>query len=328
MTENQVLEQSKAAYKQWAEQWRAQAMAHQSDHHASLAELQNTGIGRAVVCVANGYSFEEQIETLKRIAPNVDIICCDKTLGHLIDHGIRPKYCLVADANVSYEKYMQPWETKLDGTILLMNVCANPRWTGNGNWKKTFFYACKDVLGSEREFMKLSGCPNAIAAGTNVSNALVIMMTQSDNTGRRNFFGYDKIILLGFDYSWRFNGKYYAFDEDGGGKASYMCHQYFKLPHSGEDAYTSGNLYFSAQWLESYVRMYNLPVVNCSPHSILALKLGDLEEQGSYRFKPEDAANARKMKARLERIQEEAKELQNKMAVMARGHWNEFLATV
>lgn len=327
MKDSQVLEQSKAAYNQWCVQWRAHAKAHASDKHKSLVDFQNTGIGRAVVCVANGFSFEENIEALRAVHPNVDIICCDKTLGHLLDHGIRPKFCLVADANVNYEKYLKPWEDKLGSTILLMNVCANPKWSQNGNWKDQYFYACKDILGSEREFMALSGCPNAIAAGTNVSNALVIMMTQCDHSGRRNWFGYDKILLVGFDYSWRFNGKYYAFDEAGGGKEGYMCHQYIRLP-SGEFGYTSGNLYFSAQWLNQYVRQYNLPVVNCTPHSLLGLKVGELSEHGEYRFKPEDSATARKIADRLRALQAEQTELIKKMSGIAKEHWNGFLATV
>ena len=45
----------------------------------------------------------------------------------------------------------------------------------------------------------------------------------------------------GFDYSWKHDGKYYAFDEDAGGKRYYMRHVY-GISGSGKLIYTSNNL--------------------------------------------------------------------------------------
>lgn len=94
-----------------------------------LSDLEFSGIGKAILLVANGYSLEENMHTIKENKDKVDIICCDKTLGHLINNGIEPTYCLVCDANVDYEKYLKPFEDKLKNTILLINVCANPLWS-------------------------------------------------------------------------------------------------------------------------------------------------------------------------------------------------------
>lgn len=284
----QIIQQSKSAYNQWCEQWRAQAKTNAQYKQLNLLDFENIGVGRAVLCIANGYSFEENLETIKKYQHNVDIMACDKTLGHCLANGIRPKYVLLCDANVNYEKYLEPWKDDVRDITLFMNVCGNPKWSAQ-NWKAKYFFVNKDVINSEIEFQKISGCPNLIAAATNVSNAMVVFLTQSDNGGRNNFFGYDKILLIGYDYSWRPGLKYYAFDEDGGGKANYMRHIY-TTTHAGSLAYSSGNLAFSAGWLEKYIKSFKLPVVQCSKDTLMSgYHFGDLESNMQYAFRPGDS---------------------------------------
>jgi hypothetical protein len=129
LTSDAILKQSQAAYKQWAPQWREHATFHSKYAMKSWQDFFAIGIGKACVLAANGWSLELEMDVLREHQKNVDIICCDKSLGHLLRNGIRPTYCLVADANVNYEKYLQPWETELGDTILFMNVCGNPKWT-------------------------------------------------------------------------------------------------------------------------------------------------------------------------------------------------------
>jgi len=283
-----VVAQSRAAYGQWCKQWREHAKQHARYKMRDLLDFQNIGVGKACLVIANGYSFEQNIETIRKYQGNVDILCVDKCLAHCLQNGIVPTYCLVCDANVSAEKYLEPVKDQLQNTTLLINVCANPKWSGQGNWKDTYFFVNKDVLKSEREFMALSGCPNVIPAGTNVSNAAIVMLTQCDETGRKNFFGYDKLLMIGFDYSWG-EESYYAFDKTGSGKRNYMKSVYcFNL--AGEMVYTSPNLLFSAKWIEKYVGVFKIPAIQCSRSSVVrGHKVGNLAEQMQYRYKPEDA---------------------------------------
>lgn len=328
MEESQIKNQSNSAYKQWCEQWRAHSKEHSKFKMKPLSQFENIGIGKTVVCVANGYSFEEQIETIKNNKDNVDILCCDKTLGNLIENGIFPTYCMVCDANVNYEKYLKPYEDKLKNTVLFINVCANPEWSKNGNWKDIYFFVNQDVIDSHVEFSNISGCQNFIPAGTNVSNAMVILLTQSDNTARRNFFGYDKIALVGFDYSWKANGKYYAFNEDGDGKNQYMKHLYVTTP-SGEFAYSSGNLTFSMQWLDQYVKTFNLPVIQTAKDSLLQFgKYSDLEKQMKYSYKKEDGISVRKAINELRKTQQDLIRLQNFIQTIGKNHWLEHAKTI
>lgn len=321
--------QSEQVIKQHGDLWRKHAKEHSAfAPFKNLSDFQNIGVGRGLVIVANGASFEEQIDVLKEHQHSIDILCCDKTLGHLINNGITPTYCLIADAKVDYEKYMEPWKDKLNKTILFMNVTANPKWSFNGNWKDKYFFVNFDVLRSEREFQMLSGgCPNTIAAATNVSNAMLVFVTQSDNRGRRNYFGYDKIMLLGFDYSWKPDGSYYAFDKTGNGKHNYMRHVYAVNRYS-EMVFTSSNLLFSAKWLENYIQIFKLPIVNCSPSGILGkARTRPLSEQLPYSFKPAHRDIVKSDLRRRDELANEMAKIENRLRTLGELHWKNYVQT-
>ena len=321
MTHDQIVKQSVACYKQWSKQWREHAKVHSEFKMKSFEDFRSSGIGKAALLVANGYSFEENIETIKKNAVNVDVVACDKTLGHLINAGVKPKFCIVCDANVSYEKYLKPYEDQLERTILIQNVCGNPEWTKNGNWKQRYFYVNKDVMHYEKEFQEISGCPNLVTAGTNVSNMMVVLLTQSDNETRQNLFSYDKLLLIGFDYSWKADGGYYAFDKDAGGKFHYMRHVKGIAP-SGKLIYTSNNLSSSSSWLNLYIKAFNIPVVQCSQDSILWPNIiGKLEEQIRYKHKPQDSQKVKDLLNELRGLETRKVQINNRLKSIGREHW-------
>lgn len=321
-----VLTQSKAAYGQWAPQWREHAKAHAKFQMKPLSDFNNIGIGKAILVIANGYSFEQNIETIKKHQHNVDILCVDKCLRHCLDHGIIPTYCLVCDANVSYETYLEPVKDQLAGITLFNNVCGNPKWTDGGNWKERYFFVNKDVLSSEKEFCELSGCGNVIAAGTNVSNAALVLLTQCDNHIRQNFFGYDKILLIGYDYSWTDEG-YYAFNKDGGGKNQYMKTVYvFNL--DDKLCFTSTNLLFSAKWMDKYINAFKIPVVQCSKSSLLQGRgVCDLGTQMRYLYKPDDSVTVRALVRARREFTDKLHEINAKMAEISNDHHLQLIRT-
>lgn len=324
--DSQIRKQSEAAYGQWAPQWREQAKIHSRFAQKSMLDFQNYGIGKAVVAVANGYSLEENIETLKQYQDNVDIFCVDKCLVPLLERGIKPKFVLVCDANVDYDRYMKPVENQLSDITLFANVCANPKWTASGNWKDIRFFVNMDVLKSEREFSELSGCKNFIAAGTNVSNALLVILTQCDNNGPNNFFGYDKILMLGFDYCWT-DKSYYAFDRDGGGKANYMktvhCFDIF-----GNFCFTSSNLLFSAKWADKYISTFNIQAIQCGKQSLLrGSRTGLLEEQIQYKYKPEDSQKVKDLLQYRKDLQARVAKADHMILDIGRDHYKQVIRT-
>ena len=322
----EIKQQSLAAYNQWQDQWREQAKQNSSFKMKSFDDFRNVGIGKAILVVANGYSFEENIKIIKEKSQNIDILCCDKTLGALIENGIRPKYCLVCDANVDYEKYMQPYEDQLGDTVLFMNVCGNPKWSHNGNWKDKYFFVNQDILKSEREFSKLSGCKNLMPAATNVSGAMVVLLTQCDNKRRNNFFGYDKMLLIGFDYSWK-RGQYYSYDHTGGGKDFYMRHLTVVNLQS-ELCHTSNNLLFSMRWLSQYIKTFRLPVVQCTKNTILSVKkMCDLEGQLDYNYKQEDLKTVQDAVKLKEDLMKKIMGIDRQLMEIGKDHQLSYLAT-
>jgi hypothetical protein len=328
LTPEQTKQQSITAYTQHCDLWRENAKHVSSYKMKSFSDLELVGVGKAVVCVANGYSFEENIELLKKYKDNIDIMACDKTLGHLLENGIKPTYCVVCDARVSYERYMEKWADQLQDTILLTNVCANPKWVDNGNWKDRYFFVNMDVMHYEEEFMQLSGCVNKVTAGTNVSNMMVVLLTQCTNQQRKNVMGYDKIILIGFDYSWRLGGKYYAFDEDGGGKSFYMRHVYGLSP-SGAMLYTSNNLNASASWMNDYIKCFKIPVAQCSGEVIADFNAkADFEACLKYRFRTTDLREIRNKLDKRKELEASLKKIDDRLKDISKSHYYAHLAVM
>ena len=318
--EEEIRHQSISCYTQWCEQWRENAKFHGNRFPMhDFSDLENIGIGKAALCIANGYSFEENIETIKKHQNNVDIIACDKTIKHCIDNGIKVDYCIVCDANVSYERYLEPIKDKLQDTVLLINVCGQTNWATFGNWKKVYFFVNQDILKSEREFSALSGCKNIIIAATNVSGQMVVALTQSNNSQVKNLFGYDKYLLIGFDYSWSDN--YYAFDKDGGGKHNYMRNLYLRN-FAGELVYTSTNLMFSARWFDNYLKGFKLPIFQCSNRSIINGIAGvkDLEKEMQYKYRTEDSQLVRKMFKLKRELILQTREIEAKLSDISYDH--------
>lgn len=324
LSKEQIVSQSEGAYNQWCELWRANAKATQKvKNRTEFKHLEHTGVGKALILVGNGYSLEENIEQLKSERENVDIMVCDKALGHLLDNGIVPDYCFVADARVSYEKYLEPYKDKLQDIVLLSTVTANPQWF-LAKWKTVCFFVNEDVINSHLEFSKISGVNHFIPAATNVSNAMVVVATQSNNKARRNLLGYDKYVLIGYDYSWRADGHYYAFDKDGGGKANYMRHAFVVL-RDGTIAYSSNNLIFSAKWLEDYIKNFRLPVVLGTDKTILnTVPTKDFSQQLKYSYRKEDSITVRAYLELRDTLAQNLKNIENKLNNIGNDHWLNF----
>lgn len=276
LNENEVLEQSRNAMRQWQATWE-----HNADVNGIMyRELERTykdllykGIGKTLLCIGFGSSYADNIETVKKYQDNVDIACIDKCLGSLIDNGIKPKYVFLADAGVDYEKWCKPWIDKTEGIYLLTNITANPEWIAN--WKgEVYFFVNKDNIQSEAIFSKISGCYELIPASSNVGNTQVVFSTQC--------LGYDEYLLLGYDYGWKDDDKYYAFDE-GSDKRYWMKHANM-VDGFGNLINTSQNLLFSAKWLSDFNTAVvqqdsRLTLTNCSGKGILNMVTAPLEKK-------------------------------------------------
>lgn len=267
---DEVLQQSKGAFAQWEKVWRENSKINgkvfrEDPRTMTRKEILHEGAGKTCLCVAYASSLEDNIETLQKYNDNdgYDIICVDKAFGELVKHGIKPKYVVLCDAGVSYKDWCEPYIDDTEDVILVSNINGNIEWSKN--WKgKINFFVNKDNIKSEEIFMKISGCPDLIPAGSNVGNSVVIFAT--------HILGYDEYLLLGYDHCWRDEDNYYAFNDS---PKRYWMKHINAIDMNGDFVYTSSNLFFSARWLSDYYRNFCIPnrvkMFNCSGKGLVAL---------------------------------------------------------
>lgn len=281
-----VKRQSEAVFKQFGEsRWIPYANTNAALERQDMGKLKNSGIGKILVLAAMGESTEDAIPVLQKYRDRFDILVNDKSFGYMIERGITPDYVMLCDANIPF-RWIEKYTAKTKGVKLIATPYANIEWTKAWEGER-YFYVAEDAIRSERTFLKIMGNDTrVIPAASNVSNAMVVFMVGANNQANINWAGYDKYLLVGYDYSWRPStagdgiktGKYYAF-EDPKPKRFYMNHRTI-LDINNDWVHTSENLLFSAKWLISYLSTFKPPIVNCSGRGILDVPWRDtLEHQ-------------------------------------------------
>lgn len=283
---SEVRRQSETVFKQFGEsKWIPFAKVNAGLARADISDLKNAGIGKILVSAAMGESTEEAIPTLQKYRDRFDLLVNDKMFGYMVERGITPDYVMLCDANIQF-KWIEKYIDRTNGVKLIGTPYANIEWTKA--WKgPRYFYVAEDAIDSQKIFDAIMGKnTKLVPAASNVSNAMIAFMLGANNQANINWAGYDKYLLVGYDYSWRPSvaeggiktGKYYAF-EDPKPKRFYMNHRTI-LDINNDWVHTSENLLFSAKWLISYLTTFKPPVVNCSGRGILDIPWRDtLENQ-------------------------------------------------
>lgn len=268
LSANDVRKQSQGVWGQFGESlWIPNAKKNATLKHGDINKFQHTGVGRFAVLVGMGSSLEDNIETIKRHREKIDVICCDKSFGPLLEHGVKADFVVIADASIPF-RYIEKWIDKTEGVNLLATPYANPEWTFA--WKgPRYFYVNQDAIESEKIFKPIIGDVRVIPASSNVSNAMVVLWTDCNGKKNENWGGYERYYLVGYDYSWPSKGNYYAWFHPLP-KANYMKHRTL-VDIAGNCVFSSENLIFSAKWLVSYITAFELPVVNCANRGLLEI---------------------------------------------------------
>ena len=272
LTEKEVLEQSRSAFRQWCDVWDSHSVRNgetMRKRGITQKQLSFTGIGKTLLCIANGPSFERHIETIKKYQDNVDIACVDKCFPALMDHGIKPNFVFLADAGMDYEKYAAKYDQT--NILLICNVTSNPEW--GEKWAgPVSFYVNKDNIGTEIRYGEKSGCKDIIPASSNVGNSVIVFSAQ--------VFGYDEYLLVGYDYCWFKDSNYYAFEDS---VKRYWMNHLSIIDIAGDLASTSQNLLFSARWMTDFYNnvaiRFGTRMFNCSGRGILSIPQGNLERR-------------------------------------------------
>lgn len=268
LSADDIRKQSQAVWKQFGESlWIPNAKKNALLNRGDIRQFEHSGVGKFAVLACMGSSLERNIDTIREHRKKVDVICCDKAFGPLLEHGVKADVVVIADAGIPF-KYIEKWADKTDGVKLFATPYANPEWTHA--WKGPIhFYVNQDAIESEKVFLPIMGDIRQIPASSNVSNSMVVLWTDCNGKRNENWGGYERYYLVGYDYSWPAQGNYYAWLHPLP-KANYMKHRTL-VDLSGKCVFSSENLIFSAKWLVSYVTSFDLPVVNCARGGLLEI---------------------------------------------------------
>jgi len=257
LDQKDVRAQSENAWNTWKYKWLKNCAINKDLNRISLKTLVNECRDHILIQAAFGHSLSLHLDTIKAYRGKVKVMCCDKAYGYLMDAGIVPDYCIIADASVTTD-----WQNGHDTseTTLFANIACNPEWTKE--WKgRLVFYVNWDNIGTADRLAKAGNCYEAIPASSNVSNAQVVLASQVLNPTAQ--------FLVGYDYSWEEGGNYYAAKDSE--KRHYMHHSDV-ISFDGKLTQTSSNLMFSCYWLMQFLAKFSdRGVVNCSERGILGI---------------------------------------------------------
>lgn len=277
LADGEVLQQSKAAFAQWGEQWKIHAKrngAIPAERRRTLRSFSGCGVGRQIILCAMGPSLEKAVPLMQEA--DCEIACVDKAFGPLVARGLADKirFVFLADANVSFDWARDGIEHSAN-VVLFANVCANPEWIEN--WRGPIVLTVnRDNIQSERIFSELSGVTELVPAASNVGNTMTVIAALT--------FGYDRYLMTGMDYCWRPDGNYYAFHQSD--KRYWQKRIVMIDPRGDSFLYGSPNMRFSAQWLEDFIKRVipktnGANVIDCSG-GMLGVRQGDLSRLISY----------------------------------------------
>jgi len=289
LSHKDVVKQSNSVWNQFGEtKWVPYANVNVKLDHRDPVKFFNHGIGKTLVLVGMGESLEEKVSILKKYRDRFEIVVCDKGFGPLLDQGVKADHVFLCDANVPF-KYIEKWIPETKGVNLISTVYGNTEWTIPWLGDR-YFFIHRDAIETEKHFFPIFGeGMRSIPASSNVSNAMLVFFVGCDEYSRVNWAGYDRYLLVGYDYSWRPDGSYYAWI-DPKPKRYYMNHMTF-LDINNNVVFTSSNLWFSCKWMYMYLKAFRkiLPVYNVSGRGLLEVTQADLEKTVS-RINPDPRA--------------------------------------
>lgn len=257
IAKNEIKQQSMNAWNAWRKLWVANCRETASMDKIAASSLVGVGRGKTLIQCAFGHSLAGMLDTIRRQRIKFDVMCCDKAFGYLMENGIVPDWCVIADASVNTD-WIKNQDTSR--TTLIANVAANTGWTKGWEGRRVF-YVNWDNIGTAKVLGRIAGIYEVIPASSNVSNAQIVFASQ--------VLGYNAQLLVGFDYSWADHGTYYAGQDSE--KRYYMHHMDVVSPW-GYIAKTSTNLNFSCRWIMQYLmKFYRVNAINCSGQGLLDL---------------------------------------------------------
>ena len=277
MSMDVVQHHSRIAFEAWKELWKKNCLANKDKICTSHKDFLGIYKDKKAVLFSYGPSFEKNIEEFKALnwkREDYVIGCVDKAFRPLIERGIIPDFCLIADGSIDAKLWLDgaPKEV-FKKTILIANVYCNPGWPSawarNDSKERILWYLNKDNIactpnnkwGTAEYFAPIANYYEVIEAGSNVGNSLVIFS--------RKIFGCRTSYLFAYDYCWG-HGEYYGVETPA---KRYLVPSYNVVDNNNDLVFTTTNMEFSAGWLDQYIvhakQSYGVDIFNLTGRGIL-----------------------------------------------------------
>jgi len=167
-------------------------------------ELQDAHKGKTAVLLGASPAINKQIERLKTLQRNSDFVFIGITSGlkNVLSQGIKPRYCMIADADPAIKRFWKGLDMSLTKEItLISNVCTHPdllkMWQGDIKFVAIY----TDIKKMERKFKKwfkdMNGCGGffpALSSQYNTGAAFSLLV-----------FGCEVLIFVGNELSFPSN---------------------------------------------------------------------------------------------------------------------------
>ena len=278
LSREEIHEQSVRAHTRWKSLWEENAKNNAANYIQSLP-INGSGMNRKAIVVSYGPSLQENLDAIKEknLHYEYDIICIDKSLKTCLSNGIIPKYCVISDAQVSFEEYGDIPNVRQ--ISLISAVTANWKWSNHWvkNGGNVYLYLNKDHIRTHRiygEYLGPGKTAFIIPASSNVGNAAYVITTL--------VLGYRQVLMAAYNYSFELFGQYYG-DKTGkekdinlGFDKHTFYNHYTMVGIDGKLVQCSHNMQFSAKWLIGYIddvaRKQGIETINITGKGILRIQ--------------------------------------------------------
>ncbi len=253
----------------------------QNKESITPCSLTTYGKDRVVILVGGSPAIEKNWEALKDIDDSFILVCCTTSLRFLLEHDLKPKFCVVVDAGEHIVKDIEGLDTK--DIILISSPFASPKVLAM--WEGEIRHY---ILGGGEKYKELieedwKGRADIDIGGGNVLSTAYLWAYKYLNC--RNFIVCGMSLCYYDDYY--LEGREHGLNKDGSkGK-------FFALDMNGVFANCTVVLWMYKTWLETYVRFgfENRPdpgtFINATEDGILGVMPEIIETDGlKMRVKP------------------------------------------
>lgn len=185
--------------KAWFENAKANAQR-VKDHGWATAELQDVYKNKTAVLLGASPAINKQIDQLKGIQHDPEFVFVGITSGlkNMISHGIKPKYCMIADADPAIKRFWDGLDmSQTKGITLIANICTHPDLLDMWQGDMKFVAIHTDIKKLDRKYRKwfgnLNGCGGlfpALSSQYNTGAAFAVLV-----------FGCKVLIFVGNELS-------------------------------------------------------------------------------------------------------------------------------